>query len=716
MTFLKAPPIMGLQTYKRRKSAFTVGVSSTRRGVRASASLFFAIVAMCAIGPVVAMAQPPVLRLYVSGDGNDAWNGRSPVRNTTAGSGPVATLQKARNLIRSRKRANAIPAGGVVVEIAPGRYPLITPFELTAEDSGSPGAPVVYRGAGQHATRLLGGAVLRNWSEVKPGDLPDSIEPLARPHVLQTNLRAAGVTDMSAPALRASWSNSSVGLELFFDDRPMTLARWPNTGYVRIPQVDGKTPITIHGQKGYKEAVFSYEGDRPSRWKDAPDAILHGFWFWDWADQRMRIDHIDLNPKLIHLVNDPPHPFGFRPGQWYYACNLLSELDCPGEWYLDHATSILYFWPPSRVDQAVAMVSTLDNVIAIKDVSFVSFKNLVIECCRTDAVAIANSHQVQLSDCLLRNAGGFAATVTGTDSGLDGCQIHDVGNGGVVLAGGDRRTLAAGGLYVQDCDIHDYGRWNPIGKPGVDIKGVGNRVAHNRIHDAPHMAIQWAGNDHSIEFNEIYEVVRSANDAGALYAGFDPTMMGNVIHGNYVHDLRGLDDKGCMGVYLDDMFCGTVVVGNIFRNVSNAVFIGGGQYNRVINNFFIDCDPAIHVDARATHWAAESVPTLLERLEAVPYREEPWASRFPQLLTYAADNPAAPRANYVARNVSWGGTWKNVERSARSGVEFVDNLTGQDPEFIDQQADDYRFRPGSPAKTLGVREIPFERIGPRRKQ
>lgn len=663
--------------------------------------------------PVVARAQPPVLRVFVASDGNDAWDGLAAVRNATAGRGPLATLEQARNLIRGRNRANALPAGGAVVEIAPGAYELSAPFTLNAEDAGKPGAPVIYRGAGDHAVRLIGGRALRAWSPLGRDDAPTAIEVAARPHIVVTNLRQAGVTDMPSPAPGASWSNSSPGLELFFGGRPMSLARWPNNGYAHIAQVHGKTPIASHGRKGCKEAVFSYDGDRPGRWKDAPEALLHGFWFWDWADQRMRIGRIDTQAKMIELVNEPAHPFGFRAGQWFYAANLLSELDSPGEWYLDRATSVLYFWPPSPIEKGAAMVSTLDNVIMTNDTSFVTFENLVIECCRSDAVAIKNGRSIQVKDCLLRNAGGSAALISGVDCGLDGCGVHDVGNGGVVLSGGDRRTLTPGSLYVTNCDLHDYARWNPICKPGIDIKGVGNRVANNHIHDAPHMAVQWAGNDHRIEFNEIHDVVRIANDAGALYGGFDPTMRGNIIRCNYFHDLRGLDDKGCMGVYLDDMLCGTVIVGNIFRNVRNAVFIGGGQHNRVVNNFFIDCDPAIHLDARATHWAAKSVPVLLEKLEAVPYRDEPWASRFPQLLTYAADNPAAPRANEVVRNLCWGGTWKDVERVALGGVVFEANLVGTDPGFVNPQAADYRFRPGSPARELGIQEIPFDRIGPR---
>lgn len=58
-----------------------------------------------------------------------------------------------------------------------------------------------------------------------------------------------------------------------------------------------------------------------------------------------------------------------------------------------------------------------------------------------------------------------------------------------------------------------------------------------------------------------------------------------------------------MGVYLDDMFCGTEVSGNLFYRVTRAAFIGGGRDCTVKNNLFVDCRPSLHIDARALGWA-----------------------------------------------------------------------------------------------------------------
>ena len=48
--------------------------------------------------------------------------------------------------------------------------------------------------------------------------------------------------------------------------------------------------------------------------------------------------------------------YGINPGaaRWY-AFNLLSEIDRPGEYYIDRGNGLLYFWPPSAVGRGGAV-------------------------------------------------------------------------------------------------------------------------------------------------------------------------------------------------------------------------------------------------------------------------------------------------------------------------------------------------------------------------
>ena len=662
-------------------------------------------VLLCATFTTLATAAPNG-RLYVATNGSDAWSGALAEPNADKTDGPLATLGRARDEIRKWKKSGGLPKGGATVLLREGTYPLKQTFALTAEDSGTAQSPIVYRAAEGETVRISGGVDVSNFKPVQDAAVLKRLDEKARGKVLQADLRALGVSDFGSPG--------GGGLQLFFQEKLMTLARWPNEGFVKIVDVLKNEPTQIHGHKGDKVGKFVYDGDRPKRWLDEKDPWVHGYWFWDWSDQRQPVESIDPDARVI-AVKPPYHGYGYRKGQWYYGVNLLAELDSPGEWYLDRQTGILYFWPPAPLEQGQATVSVAQTLVSARDVEHVRFDGLTVEAARKTGIKISGGTGVLVADCTLRNLGGLAVTISGGKAnGVDGCTLYNLAAGGIALWGGDRKKLTPAGHWATNNHIHDYGQWKRMYSAGITIGGVGHRVAHNLIHSAPHIAVMFGGNDHRIELNEIHHVCRESNDAGAIYAGRDWTMRGTVIRHNFMHHVTGFENRGCVGVYLDDMFCGTEITGNVFYKVTRAAFIGGGRDVSIVNNIFVDCEPALHVDARAQGWAAYSVDTTMkERLAAMPYQQEPWSSRYPKLVPILDDDPAAPKGNVIARNVCSGGRWEGIQKKAEPYVTVKDNLIEKAPGFVDAEKMNFKLRDDSPVyKELpGFEKIPFEEIG-----
>ena len=50
------------------------------------------------------------------------------------------------------------------------------------------------------------------------------------------------------------------------------------------------------------------------------------------------------------------------PGSGYFIDNDLDELDAPGEWFLDRECGVLYFWPPTPLEDARVEVSVADGL------------------------------------------------------------------------------------------------------------------------------------------------------------------------------------------------------------------------------------------------------------------------------------------------------------------------------------------------------------------
>ncbi|MBI4586648.1 MAG: right-handed parallel beta-helix repeat-containing protein [Planctomycetes bacterium] len=639
---------------------------------------------------------------------------------------PFATLERAREALRQLKKQGGLPPGGASVWLRGGAYPRGASFELGAEDSGAPGALVVYRAAAGEEARLLGGKAVAGFRPVSDPQVLERLDEKARAQVLEADLRAQGIQDFGRLRSRGfGRSTAPSHLELFFKEKPMTLARWPDEGFVKIAALAEVDPAGDgHGGKiGKLEAGFRYEGDRPRRWKSAENIWVHGYWAWDWANSYEEVALLDVESRLVKTR--PPHGlYGFRAGQRFYFLNVIEELDRPGEYYVDPRKGMLYFWPPEPVKDGDVLVSLLEApLVSMKDASNVVFRGIIFECARGSAVQMSGGEKNLVAACTLRNLGNYAVIIQGgSGSGARGCDLYNTGDGGVQLHGGDRATLAPAGHFGDNNHLHHLARWSKCYQPAFLVSGVGCRVSHNLIHDHPHCAILFSGNEHVIELNEIHHVCLETGDVGAIYTGRDWTYRGNRIQHNFIHHTGGVG-MGSMGVYLDDCVSGETVSGNVFYKVTRAAFIGGGRDNLVENNIFVDCAPAVWVDGRGLDrspvWHDMVYKTMKSSLLAMRHREPPYRDRYPKLKEleayYEKDAGVPPEGNIVRRNISAGGKWLEIGWHARAEmVEARDNLVGEDPRFIDRDHMNFQLRDDSPAWKLGFQRIPFEEIGLRR--
>lgn len=627
---------------------------------------------------------------------------------------PFATLERARDQVRQMKTAGGLPSGGVTVELRGGVYELTQPFELGPEDSGTEKSPVVYRSRKGETARIVGGRVVTGWERVEDAAVLNRLDASARVSVWRADLKALGVSDLEGIG-RAEVYQSDPGLELFFRDKPMILSRYPNAGYLHIAGVFDANGLQKTGDISSPDGRFVCDDPRIARWAGEKGIWLHGFWVWDWADQRIPLGSLDLEARTIAFPPKAGGTYTLRPGQWFYAENVLPELDSPGEWYLDRDTAILYFWPPEPLSSGKAMVSVARDLFRFNGVSHVALHGLTIEDGRGSGVVVTGGENVRVEACTIRNMGNWAVRVTGgARHGVVGCDIFQTGQGGIHLEGGDRKTLTPAGHYADNNYIHHTSRWDPVYQQGIALYGVGNRATHNLISHVPHIAIGFSGNEQTIEYNEIHTAVFQSNDAGAVYTSPpDETwsMRGHNIRYNYLHDIHGFQNKGCLGVYLDDCFSSADISGNIFYDVATPILIGGGRDNRMTNNMFIKCGKAFSIDARGLGWAKGVGEFATKELIDLNYKQPPWSTRYPELLTILEDEPLAPKGNVMARNICWGGKWGWTEDKALPLVKFEDNLENTDPLFAGVPPADFRLKADSPAIRLGFKQIPFGKIG-----
>lgn len=667
-----------------------------------SRTVITAILVVCMMGST-AFAQTV---FQVSTDGDDRRPGKRSEAGTDGTDGPFATLEGARDAIRALKAGSGLPPGGVTVRIAGGIYLRRESFELGPEDSGAPERPIVYRAAGGERPRFIGGERVTGFGPLADESVLVRLDPVARDNVVAADLRAAGITDYGTLLRQGFGRGGSAGsLELYFGGKKMQLARWPNDGWVRIADAP----------QGKDGGVFAYTGDRPDRWSEKSDVWVHGYWTWDWADSFERVVKIDRAAK--HVLTEAPHGvYGYKSGARFYFLNVLEELDRPGEWYLDRDRGVLYFWPPAPLEDAEVMISMMEKpMVVMRDVSHVSLEGLAFECGRSGGVSISRGRANRVAGCTLARFGTVAAVISGEGNGIVSCNLHELGKSGISIKGGDRMTLVPGSNFALNNHIYDFGLTVRTYVPALSVAGVGNRLAHNLVHDAPHMAIGLWGNDHVVEWNEVHHVCMETHDCGAFYMGRDWSQRGNVIRFNHFYDLGHGDVQA---IYLDDWTSGTIVHGNICRGARRGILIGGGRDNRVENNIFVDCKHAVHIDERGKGWASYyfdgRTTTLFDRLEAVNATGPVYTKKYPELAHILEDDPVSAKGNVVARNIRFGGGWLELYNDLSektSYLTFENNWIEGDPGFVDAARHDWRLRDDAPVLDVGFRPIPLEKIG-----
>jgi hypothetical protein len=684
----------------------------------------------------LAIAPLPAAEFHVSPKGDDA--------NPGTAEKPFATLLAAQKSVRT-----AADRPGSAIILHAGVYSLKKSLEFSEADSGTREKPVVWKAAPGESVSVIGGVQVPAAAIKRVTDanvLSRVIEESGKQGLLEIDLTAIGVGDCGEVGPRGFMRPYiPAPVEIAIDGEPLQIARWPNASRARTGSVIEKGAVPRIGEKPDRGGKFIVP-DRAEKWTQAKDAFLFGYFSNNYADDTVKVagvsrekmkDKAGKDIERIVLTTGQPHLYGFSGGRAFIAKNLIEEIDMPGEYAFDRKAGKLYLLPPAgkKLDAAQVVVTTLKTpLLSFVNASNIQWEGVTLESTRGIGAYIEGGQAIRIGKSTLRNIGMvavcmgrgtdpaeipfateakdilgpvsgaigglythfYADTVfdrkAGTDHGVSGCHIYNTGEGGVSLGGGERKSLTPGNNFVENCRIHDFNRWEESYRGAVNLDGVGNRVSHCEIYDAPGCALFLHGNEHIIENSEIHHVMKVAGDMGAFYMGRDPTERGNIIRYNYWHDAALGGERFCL--YFDDTGGdASKVYGNIFNKTGSfgTIFMPGGSDFLIENNTFIDCHKPLFPKKRGG-----AGPLSRLRAAAVGYDKSPWRERYPEFLDYFEPGVKLPRRNVYHNNLA-------VVTRPPTATEPIESIrpgywkTDSDPGFVNRAAGDFRFKPDAEA-------------------
>ncbi|MBI4978046.1 MAG: right-handed parallel beta-helix repeat-containing protein [Spirochaetes bacterium] len=655
---------------------------------------------------LIALPLSAMVELFVSPAGNDAWSGKTADVNAAKTDGPFASVERARDEIRSLKSKRTFT--GATVYLRGGRYELARTVTFTPSDSGTKDTPVVY-------------AAYKN---EKP--------------VLSAGKRLAPVVkngrwEVPVPeSYTGNWDFS----QLFVNGERRNRVRIPETGYFYI---GGAAPASTH-LKAKQYDAFRYSGDEfSSSWEGLIDVEVQVFHVW--STSRLRVAAIDGKSKSVAFTGPTFRNLSF--GSRYQIENVKSELKKPGAWCLDASSgTFLYLPKPGETPANTEIIAPrLERVIEMKGdlsnksyVEFVSFKGIVFthanfqtplqgwavsqaEFSLPSGVVLEGTRDISFDGCRFTqmSANGLDLAAGTKRCRVERCEFVDLGGGGVKLGPVFDKTNdenITSHNIIRDCLIAHNGRHFPAAC-GIFLRYAhDNVIEHNDIYDSYYSGISagwtWGSgpspsSNNIIAYNHIFDVMQNVltDGAGIYTLGSSP---GTVIRGNHIHDVEGV--PWAVGIYLDQGTSHTLAEDNLVYRITTHAYnlnADGGRSNIARNNIF---GPILD----------EKAP-MFRRGKNDPY----WGFLITTNIIYWDKGVLATEAwttdsVYFNANVYWNSAgnpfmMKDKTFAEWQGAGFDAHSVVADPKFMDPAKDDWRLQPSSPALALGFKPFDYTKAG-----
>ncbi|MEO0470130.1 MAG: PKD domain-containing protein [Bacteroidota bacterium] len=379
------------------------------------------------------------------------------------------------------------------------------------------------------------------------------------------------------------WS-ASVNLDtvayLFANQKQQTLARYPNSGYVTITsggKLNELSSTALPGGNNY--------------WQGTTARIRTTRWTYEMREVSSSTSAGKLN-FASNLRYKADKDWGF------FLDNKYQELDMPGEWFYNHQSKKVYFWPlnnqnPNQMNITGSSKNYGIYQIITEDLDHFVFENLVFADQILEGIRINSNKtkRITIQDCEFYRQGETGILISGRDIHIRDCYFADqLGRG-----------IKANKIFTSEVRNNVFRR---IGmQEGYGFSGNQNMnalhltngdslyVGYNDIDSVGYTGITAYLAHSTIERNFIHDFNLRLDDGSAIYSWGDQSNY-NLIQENFVRNGPGYtvgtnkpDKFTSNGIYMDLKAHHNTIRNNTIQEISNAgIFINSGNYDNLIED------------------------------------------------------------------------------------------------------------------------------------
>jgi parallel beta-helix repeat protein len=384
--------------------------------------------------------------------------------------------------------------------------------------------------------------------------------------------------------------------KLFVNNAMMTLARYPDTGWLRVDTMtentDGSsTVITL-------AALAQHPGNAAGYWTNAQVRWRH----WSWWFETRRITACDASGRLSLAGKSVIHidPANGTRGWGFYIDNKFEELDAPGEWFYDAAAGKVYLYPPGGSDPNTMLVEGAYLPFGVR-LGGGAMDNICVRQQLENGVIFSRTSVI--SNCRFQWIGGdsggaaLAASWDIANSHVFGNVFENNLNTGISWyenSGRKGQSVIEYDTLINTGSFPGYGgtgTWHAVGILVHLTSGA--QVRYNYIDKTGYAGILLGSDSNFVYGNIIKRAMWTLNDGGAIYTDCSRSH----IHNNIIYDTKGdLTSSGPWyplghGIWLEFLgdFHQSVVENNtIVRSGCNGIFLPNNFSDTIRNNVLFD--------------------------------------------------------------------------------------------------------------------------------
>lgn len=389
---------------------------------------------------------------------------------------------------------------------------------------------------------------------------------------------------------KAVLAGAKVPNHLFVNGKLMTIARYPNTGWL-------KNATGSPDKKTLKNTVLGALGKPSGYWNGASVHVRSFSWLFEnrtiSSDQGngTLVMNQDLSETLASNIN---------PGWGFYLDNKLSELDAPGEWFFDTNTQTVYLYAPNGGNPSAQVVEVAVEDIGVK----IFFKNntklqdLTITMQKQSAVQPWLSDGVTINNCIIEKSGavGIEQPWNCKDLKITNNKIRNCLNYGIFWNEADDfnngANLIQGNQISSIGMVAGYGGSGSVQYCGVRTRGKNINFIENTIDSTGYVCMLTEANNSLIEKNVFNHSQLLLDDGGALYINannqtirnnFFLNSFGNRDESSGLYNGQSFGIMG-MGIFSQSGYSGSLIENNVFAHNRDAGLYLDNHANATINN------------------------------------------------------------------------------------------------------------------------------------